>query len=234
MQEFTDTHCSQMASYPDSGGRELMFAGEPGAKLMYINTVCVRDSRDGKPYRVRKLKDNKCWMIDNLMYSGGSAVSANPISQTYCQNNVSYSTPNPKSSGKWVHSTTGCEYLYPWETAASGTGDSQYGGPTDPSKIGRICPAGWKLPTRTTYENLLGRLLDPGAGETIGNDTAFQATFTGAYENGVGFYDAGALGLYWTATLSASGSAYRLRFNIGGESITSENKILYHAVRCHK
>ncbi|MCL2095152.1 hypothetical protein FWH13_03460 [Candidatus Saccharibacteria bacterium] len=50
MQEFTPAECDSMA------------AGD---------VVTLADARDGKEYRVRKMPDNKCWMYDNLAYTGG-------------------------------------------------------------------------------------------------------------------------------------------------------------------
>ena len=39
---------------------------------MAVNTAIeLRDARDDNNYRVRKMLDNKCWMIDNLAYAGG-------------------------------------------------------------------------------------------------------------------------------------------------------------------
>ena len=40
-------------------------------------TRVVRDTRDGKSYRVRKMPDGRCWMIDNLALSTKTTISAN-------------------------------------------------------------------------------------------------------------------------------------------------------------
>lgn len=40
-------------------------------------TKVVKDTRDGKSYRVRKMPDNRCWMIDNLALSTKTLISAN-------------------------------------------------------------------------------------------------------------------------------------------------------------
>jgi len=35
------------------------------------DVTVLTDNRDGKLYRVRKMPDGKCWMLDNLAYTGG-------------------------------------------------------------------------------------------------------------------------------------------------------------------
>jgi uncharacterized protein (TIGR02145 family) len=58
-----DESCSALPTYPDEG-----------------STIVMIDNRNSQEYLVRKLKDNKCWMIDNLkleLTDGMALTSAN-------------------------------------------------------------------------------------------------------------------------------------------------------------
>lgn len=65
MQNFTTTECNQMTNYNTSTG-ELMYTGAVGGSLTGKNTVKLTDSRNEQTYRIRKMQDGNCWMIDNL------------------------------------------------------------------------------------------------------------------------------------------------------------------------
>ena len=47
------------------------------ANMDTYTTVKLSDTRDGKSYRVRKMPDGRCWMIDNLALSTKTTISAN-------------------------------------------------------------------------------------------------------------------------------------------------------------
>lgn len=49
MQNFTQSNCNAMT------------VGQ---------VVSLTDSRNKQTYRVKKMQDNKCWMVDNLKYAG--------------------------------------------------------------------------------------------------------------------------------------------------------------------
>ena len=46
------------------------------ASLPEEQVYTLRDSRDNQEYKVAKLKDGKCWMLENLNLAGGTALSA--------------------------------------------------------------------------------------------------------------------------------------------------------------
>lgn len=54
--------------------------------------VTLVDTRDGKEYRVKKLSDNKCWMIDNLAI-GSNGIIELDSSNTHLPNGVTYYLP---------------------------------------------------------------------------------------------------------------------------------------------
>lgn len=52
------------------------------ASLPTGQVYTLRDSRDNQEYRVAKLADGKCWMVENLNIAGGTALSANDTDVT--------------------------------------------------------------------------------------------------------------------------------------------------------
>ena len=115
------------------------------------------DTRDNEVYYVSKLKDNKCWMLDNLRLGGGSTISLNSsntnipgnynlpasVCNTYTTGciNASYKNNIPthygNSSGK-----RGVYYNY---CAASG-GTYCYSSSTANASYD-VCPKNWRMPT---------------------------------------------------------------------------------------
>jgi uncharacterized protein (TIGR02145 family) len=115
-------------------------------------TLNLKDARDNKVYRVRKMVDGRCWMIDNLAYDIGNApgrpaylarVELNPYtslnSRAQYMINPSYTTAAGQTT-----------YLYNWcaamaDTSANCAVTVAYAwGPTDPQT--GICPAPFRLP----------------------------------------------------------------------------------------
>ena len=151
MQEFTGTTCGSMS------------VGD---------IVSLTDERNGQTYRIKKMQDNKCWMVDNLKYAGEANTDLANVDGTYglVYNNESgkYNTVdgtstqstenydkafynNPMSAsycyGTSIQSSyTKCGYLYNWYAATAGTGT--YATSTDGTNVsGSICPTGWRLPS---------------------------------------------------------------------------------------
>ena len=56
------------------------------------------DARDNKQYRIKKMLDNKCWMIDNLAYSGGGTDTYNDV-QTLTFADATGSSPWNSTTG---------------------------------------------------------------------------------------------------------------------------------------
>ena len=150
MQEFTGTTCGSMS------------VGD---------IVSLTDERNGQTYRIKKMQDNKCWMVDNMKYLGEGITISNVDSTTgitYNNESDKFNTVdgtdtqsstnsdkafynNPMSDsycyGTSIQSSyTKCGYLYNWYAATAGTGthDTSILG-TNVS--GSICPTGWRLPS---------------------------------------------------------------------------------------
>jgi uncharacterized protein (TIGR02145 family) len=119
-----------------------------------------RDERDSQLYYVKKMVDNKCWMVDNLKYAnfgdlsqesgkyltvdGTNTTGANydvakyvdPGASSYCTGNTDMPT----------NTNTRCGLLYNWYTATGGTGT--YAESTAGVNVtGNICPANFRLPS---------------------------------------------------------------------------------------
>ena len=151
MQNFTQSNCNAMT------------VGQ---------VVSLTDSRNNQTYRVKKMQDNKCWMVDNMKYLGEGITITNTADSTtgitYNNTDGKYNTVdgtnalstdnfdkafynNPMSNsycyGTSIQSSyTKCGYLYNWYAATAGTGT--YATSTDGTNVsGSICPTGWRLPS---------------------------------------------------------------------------------------
>ena len=144
IQNVTPAQCAALPTYT-------------GANETAVRTVT--DSRGGTAvnYRIGKLADGKCWMLDNLrlgLTSGGSITLTESDSDVsgsitlpmaIAINNTSYDTPrvyrpNPGPAG------TTYNYLYNWSAATAR--ESRTTKPIGSSNAAHsICPAGWRLPT---------------------------------------------------------------------------------------
>jgi uncharacterized protein (TIGR02145 family) len=242
MQNFTSTHCYEMVNYD---GTEVMFGGTAGASLLGlgVNTICLTDSRNDQDYRVRKMPDGKCWMIDNLKYAGeAGAFFKDPTEGPYAViYNSSYCSTtgdgaHPYQAGVWPKSTTGCGYLYPWQTATQGSGDII--GDVDGDGGSAICP-GWTLPIKGDYGDLDIAMINAlGSGNDLayGGGLAFQAPYSGLYEMGH-FEATGYSGGCWTSTVASSTSSHCLYFQHDGHLNAVDAtyyRDIYIAVRCYR
>lgn len=155
MQEFTSTTCGSMS------------VGD---------IVSLTDDRNGQTYRIKKMQDEKCWMVDNIKYKGeGITISNvdgtegiilndtdgryNTVDGTGTESaenfdNAFYNNPMVASYcyGDSIQSSyTKCGYLYNWYAATAGTGT--YGTTENTNISGSICPTNWRLPTARDDSN---------------------------------------------------------------------------------
>jgi len=164
---------------PPSVGNMQNYAG--CSALSVGDVVVLTDTRNGQDYRIRKMEDNKCWMIDNLKLAGNlSLTSADsnvsaltninlsaPTTSAYLTTNgtsstgtnmnyFGYADPSARAACEQglampTKSLTGCGYLYNWYTATAGTGTSSSA--ANSIAAGSICPSGWRLPRGTMTTN---------------------------------------------------------------------------------
>ncbi len=165
----------------------------------------LTDNRDGttRSYRIAKLADNKCWMLDNLklgkttgtttLTPANTNIATNfTLPQLITTGTASYDIPQAAGPvpGDTGAGATNYGYLYNWPAATAGetqttmpagSGDAQYS----------ICPKSWRLPTgginHTTdwlpgpnndFNNLSAHM----AGFTNNQDPAYLANYWDRYQ----------------------------------------------------
>ena len=147
------------------------FTGVDCGSLSVGDIISLTDERNGQTYRIKKMQDEKCWMVDNMKYLGEGITISNVDSTTgitYNNESGKYNTVdgtdtqstensdkafynNPMSDsycyGTSIQSSyTKCGYLYNWYAATAGTGT--YATSTSGTNVsGSICPTGWRLPS---------------------------------------------------------------------------------------
>lgn len=233
MLAFSAGHCSMLDTYTGSNDDAI---------------ITLTDDRDGvtRSYRVAKLADGKCWMLDNLRLGSTSGTIGLTPANTNIANN--FTLPRVMTSGSSSSSTpyafgsvpgdtganaTNYGYLYNWPAATAGQTTS-----TMPDNSGNtpsdICVTGWRLPTGGSAGEYAG--LHSAMGSTHGSwqyGSRFKAVFAGNWTGG-SFGSQGSVGLLWTATAyTSSGNAYSARIVSNGvqpENNSSRSAGL--AVRC--
>ena len=182
----------------------------------------VTDNRGGstRSYRIAKLADNKCWMLDNLKLGS----TTNTITLTPSDSNVasnftlpqlitsgSLSSDNPQAigpvPGDTGSGTTNYGYLYNWSAATAG--ESRITAPAGSGNAPHsICASGWRLPIGGTSSGDF-RQLDQAFGGIGGSSHshwqasgAFQGAFAGYWYGS--FVGPGSLGLWWSSSAAPS------------------------------
>ena len=194
-------------------------------------TATLKDYRssDNNNYTVRKLKDGKVWMTENLRIAGKTITSADSnVTSDFTIPASSTSGFNAQDTNNaYVDSTYGGYYTF--YTATAGTGGSSLAtdGANAPSSI---CPKGWRLPTggssgefQTLYNNYNSVALMQG-------DPGF--VLPGIVYNG-SMYGQGSNGNFWSSTVRNANNAYDLRLDSSDVSPAYHaGKDLGYSVRC--
>ena len=191
----------------------------------------VYDSRDLQAYRVKRLADGNCWMIDNLNLGAKPLKTHLTLQNTNINFSINSSVFNSwkKTAGtqnftdgeiipvEGTDSVSGNRYgtLYNYYAASAGTisgntssGDTEYD----------ICPAGWRLPTnselQTLYSNYNSVALLRSPIESGGAGFALPGYFLDSSPTGQG-----SNGYYWSSTVNQSNDTYMHRLNINTDSV---------------
>jgi uncharacterized protein (TIGR02145 family) len=223
------------------------------------DTVYLRDIRNNQTYRVRKMADNKCWMLDNLKYTGEAGVTI-PLNKTVGRHNTVDGTDNKTAANfdtrfynnpmteSYCYGTdietslTKCGYLYNWYAATDGTGTYNT---TNGNVTGHICPANLKLPRGSLAPNIADNDFAILNGYMVGQTSAsidnnygnwiFSGFWNGVYGGNWGntMYAAGANSYYWSSTANSADYAHYLSFSKDSVNpINSYLKSYGRAVRC--
>ena len=178
----------------------------------------VTDNRGGttRTYRIAKLADNKCWMLDNLklgsttgtttLTSADSNVSSNFIlPQVQTGGSASYDTPTVSGPvpGDTGTGATNYGYLYNWSAATAGETQASI---TSGNAAHSICAKGWRLPVGGAYYSGVGDFADldrafggTGMPASSGETNIAQWQHTGPFK--------GVFAGYWSMSLYEQGSS---------------------------
>lgn len=138
--------------------------------------ISLTDERNGQTYRIKKMQDEKCWMVDNMKYKGegitisniGDGTEGITLNDTEGRLNTIDGTDSEAASGTGTNwdkafynnpmvasycygdsiqsSYTKCGYLYNWYATTAGNGT--YSIDAEGTNVAdSICPTGWRLPS---------------------------------------------------------------------------------------
>lgn len=221
MQTFTSASCTALSVYTGSNESAI---------------VSLTDSRGGttRTYKVAKLADNKCWMLDNLkLGSTTGSITLTPsdsnvatnftLPQLYSGTSSSYrSYDNPQAYGPVPGDTgsneTNYGYLYNWPAATAG--ETQTSMPAGSGNANNsICAKGWRLPTGgdtssdfTTLDKAFG-----GTGSSANNGPSlskwqysgpFKGVYSGGWWDGFGGQGSDGGGSWWSRSADPGNSYY--------------------------
>ena len=185
----------------------------------------LTDTRSGnKTYKVGKMKDGKCWMLDNLALGGNSTITltsadtnieANwtlPASASYANNSYTEARINARdvnivpsddmsTAGGWK---VGVYYNYCAATA--GTYCSASGVASGPI-IQDVCPKGWRMPSGGPGGEYQA-IYDAYEKDYANFRTDLHLPFSGHF-NGPNIFDQGLGGWWWSSTFYDGNYVYR-------------------------
>ena len=185
--KYTMVHPSTAAAPSTKSIADATTMQEVGSCPASLTTGMVyelTDTRDNQTYRVAKLKDGNCWMLQNLKL--GRSTSTLTLTPTNSDVGSNYVLNNKLPDGKFhAYTIDGVEYqnnsteyyctgdgtasdwescYYNWYTATAGTGTT-YIASQGQNVNNSICPAGWTLPTTPQFQALYNQY--PSAAEML-------------------------------------------------------------------
>ena len=221
MQGFTAAQCQALPIYDGTNDSALR---------------TLTDNRDGttRSYRIAKLADNKCWMLDNLklgkttgtttLTPANTNIATNfTLPQLITTGTASYDIPQATGPvpGDTGNGATNYGYLYNWPAATAGETRTTMPGGSGNAQYS-ICPKNWRLPTggyNADRSNTVGDFPDldrafGGTGQYAesgeANIAKWQNTgpFKGVFSGGWGgsFDVQGSYGSWWSSSASPGDS----------------------------
>lgn len=216
------------------------------------SSMIARDSRDDEEYRIQKLADGKCWLLDNLkLRSTGSNTITATSADTNIAQNASFIVPTSSASGitgsnSSENAMLNADYIdtdsllmdstkvktgvfYNYCAASAGTicstayeGDAQYD----------ICPKNWHMPSGGSsgeYGNLRSNYNSNA--ELI---EALQFAMTGSSFRGDTRWNPDTNGGMWTSTAYIADRMYTVTRNEGTINMTERYTTRDYAfpIRC--
>ena len=245
IQNITQTQCQALPVFTGTNDTEAV--------------KTVTDNRGGttRTYRIAKLADNNCWMLDNLklgsttgtttLTPSDSNVAAN-FTLPQVQAGGSASSDNPTVSGPVSGDTgsgaTNYGYLYNWPAATAGETRTSI---TTGNAANSICAKGWRLPTGGNtgeFAMLNAKMNNPAAtspsnsgGTGYYQNWHYTGQFKGVFAGNwwMGFYDQGVWGALWSSSANPalSDRAFGASFNADGVYPgSSYGRSVGNGVRC--
>ncbi|MBQ9029685.1 InlB B-repeat-containing protein [Candidatus Saccharibacteria bacterium] len=213
----------------------------------------VTDVRDNSTYRINKLKDGNCWMVENLritnkvldsttsdLADGTTFTVPASTKQAFTE---SFAGVTPRMA---LSDNTSYGGYYNFTAATAGTGNGYNQGTT--SGTYSICPKGWTLPTKDNFVSLDKAFGYSGENRTGGTaqwnasyaNTNYSAGYPGMALAGRYYSDypnlySGQSAAYWSSTTASTTHAYYLDFGTGSTYLYPQNqvsKFLGASVRC--
>ena len=231
------TYLQDLATHPEYCANTTIATADNYADVTYT----LKDSRDQKEYRVRKLKDGNCWMIDDLSIAGVTVTSADTDMES-----GSYELPDALASGGsysytegYIWQNTGSfagKYLYNWHAATVSSVDVTT--ITSGNASSSVCPKGWKLPSGGLGDQSFYKLYNTSDYTSSANMRSTtnggpEFTLAGRWSNGYG--SQGSSGRYWSRTAYRSNSIRAYNLYLDSSSVypqDNDNKNCGFSVRC--
>lgn len=200
-----------------------------------IITETLIDTRDNKLYTIAKLKDNHCWMIQDLAFMTGEGVTLNPSTSDVEKEMSANIAPIVNENG----------FYYTYEAATAGfgrglktmmTGDKlsniyYINQPGD--SMNTICPKGWSIPSATAqgnnYAGLINSYLNSGNPSMLQTD--FVPNLNGVIDTSTNETISSMSG-YWTTTLAQLGKSINVAFTNNNPDIAISPRNYAMPIRC--
>ena len=207
------------------------------------SVITLIDIRDENTYTVAKLKDNHCWMTQNLrivdktIYQSDSDIGTSSF-RIAASNSANFKTNNSNvtNNAAWYSGNINYGTLYTWFTATGGSGNASLVN-AEAIATNSICPRGWRLPTGGPSGELLNLMNVYGiTNENASNLTKSPLNFvySGSVETGTGQPDfQGSVGRYWSSSAYNNEQAHSFRIDDSSVNANGNHfRIFGHAIRC--
>ena len=234
----TVTYTAFAEGVPPSSGTMQDFTVEECQNLTLEESYTLTDSRDGKSYKIARLKDGNCWMQENLKLDGGrtlTSADSNVANDVILPANITSGT-SVNTAMQIASAVSGYDGNYYNWCAATASGDCSN---ITTEQYNSVCPKGWRLPGNSgdySFSNLFGKYGLPTSNVSENHISEVEASplrFTRAGRYGSGYRDQGSLGIYWSRV--PSGSAYAYDFNYSSSNFYPQGtnyKYYGLSVRC--
>jgi uncharacterized protein (TIGR02145 family) len=155
-----------------------------------VSSVVLTDARDSRTYRVARMNDGNCWMLDDLaikdiyVYESDTSLSAGSSSYRIPASSSSWSLD--KSDYTYYDSSTSKTY-YNYNVAAAGIfyyNDPNIVSTSTGELENSICPSGWTIPSYEDWNKLMRSYNEPEGGfnKESALELPINLSMTGMYD----------------------------------------------------